>query len=118
MMNRVALIAVAAVCLSVSACQRADKRITKANFDLIKPGMSRTDVDNILGPGQEVEGAEGMGSGAAAVGVVGDLGSASAGRPALRPVRYGTEKTHIMVLFNRQDKVHDGPNNVTQKGLK
>lgn len=104
-------------CLVIPACMKADKRVNKANFEKIKPGMSREEVGSLLGPGEESQGMEGMGSSAAAVGVTGGLDSMSSGTPALRWVRYGTDSTHILVCYNRSDKVHT-TDFKKEKGLK
>ncbi|MBX7102545.1 MAG: outer membrane protein assembly factor BamE [Gemmataceae bacterium] len=104
-------------CFALSACGKADKRVTKANYEKIKPGMTWDEVSSLLGPGEENVGAEGLGSSAAAVGVVGGLDQASSGTPALRWVRYGTDAVHIMVCFNRSDRVH-ATDFKKEKGLK
>jgi len=109
---------VGVIVLCVAGCAKVDKRINKANFDKIASGMTRSDVEALFGgPGTEIEGAEGMGVAGAAVGMTGGLGGGS-GRPSLRPTRWGNDYTHIIVLFNREDKVHDGPNFKSSKGIK
>lgn len=118
MNRRTAIVALTLFCLFVPACLKVDKRINKANLAKIKVGMSWDEVVEILGPGgQEIEGASGMGSSAAAVGVVGGLDTVSS-RPALKEYRWGNEYTNITIIFNRADKVQDGANSITSKGLK
>lgn len=115
-MNR-RVVLVCFMSLVFAGCARVDKRVNKANFDKITSGMTRSDVELLLGTGTEIEGAEGMGVAGAAAGVTGGLGGGS-GRPALRPTRWGNDYTYIIVLFNREDKVHDGPNFKSSKGIK
>jgi hypothetical protein len=118
MHRRTALLALAGICLFILGCPKVDKRINAANFAKIKPGMSWEEVSEILGPGgQEIEGMSGMGSGAAAVGVVGGLDSVSS-KPAMKTYRWGNEYTNITIVFNRSDKVQDGKDCITSKGLK
>jgi hypothetical protein len=105
------------VCFAIPACMKADKRVNLANFEKIKPGMSREEVGTLLGPGEDAQGMEGLGSSAAAVGVTGGLDSVGSGTPALRWVRYGTDSKHILVCYNRQDKVHT-TDFKKEKGLK
>jgi len=89
------------------ACARVDKRVNKANFARINPGMTRDEVEAFLGYGEDYQGSEGLGSSAAAVGVTGGLDTQSSGTPALRWVRWGNDYTYILVCFNRANKVHD-----------
>ena len=118
MNRRVACVAMALMCLFAIGCPKVDKRINSANFAKLKPGMSWDEVCEILGPNaQEIEGAGGMGSSAAAVGVVGGLDTVSS-KPALKTWRWGNEYTNITIVFNRADKVQDGKDTITSKGLK
>jgi hypothetical protein len=117
MTRRVSFFVLVATCLMIPACAKVDKRITKANFGKINTGMSVSEVEAILGPGEPYEGSEGFGSSGAAAGVVGDLGSISTGRPALRWMRWGNDYTYILVLFDRADKVHSNEFK-KEKGLK
>jgi hypothetical protein len=116
MSRRTALMAVAMFCLVIPACIKADKRVNRANFDKIKPGMTRDEVTQLLGPWEDDVGDAGLGSSAGAVGV-GTWDTVSSGTPALRWARYGTDNVHIKVCFNRQDKVHDTEFK-KEKGLK
>lgn len=118
MNRRAAIVTLALSCLFISGCPKVDKRINKTNFEKIKPGMTWDQVVEILGPaGQDVTGSSGMGSSAAAVGVVGGLDSGPS-TPALKEYRWGNEYTNITIIFNRADKVQDGANSITSKGLK
>jgi hypothetical protein len=74
---RSSLIAVVLVgCLLLPAC--ANKKVTKANFDQIKEGMTLADVEAILGKGEKESGGDGGGVAAqagVAVGGVESMGS-------------------------------------------
>ena len=116
MSRRSAIIAFLSVFLFVPACAKADKRVTKANYEKIKPGMTRDDVDTLLGNGEDNQGEEGLCSSAGAVGISGGLSSGPS-TPALRWVRYGTDYTHIQVCFDRSGRVHVNDYK-KEKGLK
>ena len=118
MSSRLAIVFVSVVCFCLTGCGgRADKRVSKANFEKIKPGMTEDEVAQILGPGTEDTGDEGMGSSAAAVGVTGGLDNVRTGTPVFHWIRYGNDYTHIRVCFTRQGKVHD-TDFKKEKGLK
>jgi hypothetical protein len=51
------VVLVVLVCLSVPACGK--KKVTKANFDKIKEGMTLAEVEQILGKGTKDEGGDG-----------------------------------------------------------
>ena len=100
------------LCLALPACQKADKRVTKANFELIKPGMTRAELDTMLGKGDDEPSTqllEGSGVAAGMGGVVDTTSALSGGggTPALKWTMWGTDKVHILVCFNRSGKVHD-----------
>src|SRR5207245_6717076 len=60
------------LCLSIPACS-GNSKVTKANYDKIKPGMALADVEAVLGKGDSEEGldlAEGSGA-AGALGITG-----------------------------------------------
>jgi hypothetical protein len=116
MNRRTAIVALAILCLFVTGCPKADKRITKANLAKIKVGMTRAEVEDILGPGEEIEGAAGFGSSGAAGGVVGGLDTVTT--KVQKETRYGNEYTNITIIYDRADKVKDGANCITSKGLK
>jgi hypothetical protein len=87
---------------------KVDKRINKANFDSIKEGMTRAEVEALLGnkfdenPSHEL--AEGSGVGAA-VGIA-DPGMLGSSKPALTWVQWGPDHKCILVCFDRAGKVH------------
>lgn len=118
-MLRFASVTVAIICLSLPSCQKADKRVNLANFEKVQPGMTRADIDSLLGKGQDdpdlalFEGS----SAAAAIGVADPNMLQGGGTPALRWVKYGTDSSFIAVCFNREGKVHT-TSFKTQKGLK
>lgn len=116
MNRRAALVTLALMCLFVTGCPKVDKRITKANFDKIKVGMTRDEVEAILGPGEEIEGAAGFGSSGAAGGIGGTLDTVST--RVQKETRYGNEYTNITIIYDRADKVKEGGNTITSKGLK
>ena len=103
------IMALAAVCLLTAGC--GNKRVTKSNFDKITDGMPRTDVEMILGKGEE-EAEGGASSVAAASGVALDVTS----RPAsgVKWVKWGDDKKWIKIGF-RGDRVEPGTKQ--QQGL-
>lgn len=108
------LIMLFVACFMASGCG-GNKRVTKANFDQIKEGMSKSEVEAILGQGDSDAGvglAEGS-SVAGAAGIGGDLSSVS--RPS-GPVRlkWGDDKKWIKVGF-QGDRVGKGM--IQQQGL-
>jgi hypothetical protein len=48
-----------AVCLLLPACSKS--KVTQANYDQIKNGMSPKEVEAVLGPGKKDEGGDGSG---------------------------------------------------------
>ncbi len=101
--------------LVIAGCG-GNKRLTKANYDQIKEGMARADVEALLGRGDD-EGGVGLAEGssvAGAAGIGGDLGSVS--RPASGPkwVKWGDDKKYIRVGFVG-DRVGKGM--IQQQGL-
>lgn len=108
MSRRAALMALVVFCFALPACVKVDKRINKENFDKIKDGMTRAEVEGLLGtkydenPSHSL--AEGSGVGAA-VGIAdpGMLGSSS---PALKWCQWGPDHKCILVCFDRANKVH------------
>ncbi len=118
MNRRAAIVTLALSCLFIVGCPKVDKRINQANFAKIKPGMTWNEVVEILGENcTEVTGTTGLGSSAGAVGVVGGLDSGPS-TPALKEYRWGSDYTNITITFNRADKVQDGKDTITSKGLK
>lgn len=103
------------ICLFLPACS-GNKRVTKANFDKIKPGMTLADVEAIMGKG-DGEGGTSLPEGssvAGAAGIGGDLSSIS--RPASGPkwLKWGDDQKYIRVGFVG-DRVGQGM--IEQKGL-
>ncbi|MFL5328751.1 MAG: hypothetical protein ACJ8C4_07530 [Gemmataceae bacterium] len=114
-----ALLSLAAVCIFTSACQKLDKRVTKANFDQIKPRMTLAEVEALLGPGQsnpeDLDIAEGSSAAGAAGVTTMDLSSSSG--PKVTWYKWGTSKVYIAVAINKQNKVPES-NFKQEKGLK
>lgn len=90
--------AMLALCLFVSAC--ADKRLTRANYDKIKDGMSLAQVEDILGKGDKETGGAGGAGVAATVGI--DTGVKGAGGAEM--YKWGSDEKYIRIGF-RGDKV-------------
>jgi len=109
---------VAIFCFIVPACQKADKRINKANFEKIKPEMTMAQVEELLGgpgePNPDLDISEGS-SAAGAVGVTTmDLSSSKSG---ITWYKWGTDRVYIAVAFKR-DKTVAAVNEKVSKGLK
>jgi hypothetical protein len=97
-------------CLLLPAC--ANKKVTKANFDQIKEGMTLADVEKILGKGEKESG-DGSGVAAQAGVAVGGVESmASRPNPDNSTYVWESGDKKITVYFF-QDKVR----NKTQAGL-
>jgi len=99
----------AALCLTVGACGKTNKNVNKANLDKIKPGMTRAEVEEILGPGEddpELSLPEGS-SVAGASGIGGDLQSLSKPRNSTKWLKWGSDKKFIKVGFDN-GKVSQG----------
>lgn len=92
-----------------------NKRINKANFDKIKEGTPRADVEAMLGQGESDEdiGLQGSG-GAAAVGGIGTLDSVARPVGGTKWVKWGDDKKWIKVGFVG-DRVGKGM--IQQSGL-
>jgi hypothetical protein len=104
-----------AVCLALPACG-GNKNLTKANFDKIKPGMTLTEVEAILGQGDSEDGtslAEGS-SVAGAAGIGGDLSSVTSRSSSTKWVKWGDDKKYIRIGF-MGDRVQQGM--IQQAGL-
>ena len=95
------LILTVSVFVLIAGCNK-NPRLTKANFDKIQPGMTITEVEAILGPGEQEGGdlsiAEGSGV-AGAAGVGGDLQTMGRGRSNQKSFKWGTDKRWIRVTF-------------------
>lgn len=105
-LRRLVAVAVACTILALPGCKR-NAKLTQANFDKIKEGMSLAEVQAILGPDGETDPDLTMAEGssvAGAVGIGGDLQSMGAGKSAIAVYRWGSDKRHIKVTFVR-DKV-------------
>lgn len=95
-----------------------NKRVNKANFDRIKEGMSRVDVEAILGPGDGEDGtslAEGS-SVAGAAGVGGTLDSVARPTGGTKWAKWGDDKKWIKIGFVG-DRVGTGKDKIQQQGL-
>lgn len=109
------LLCVALVCLALPACG-GSKRVTKANYDRIKPDMTLAEVEAILGKG-DGEGGTSLAEGSSvsgAAGIGGDLQSVA--RPASGPkwLKWGDDSKWIKVGFVG-DRVGKGM--IQQQGL-
>jgi hypothetical protein len=116
---RFAFLAIFASCLVMSACQKLDKRVTKANYDQIKSGMTLAEVEALLGPGESNPEGLDISEGSSAAGAAGvttmDLSSSRG--PSVTWYKWGTTKVYILVSFNKDNKVTEGLFK-QEKGLK
>lgn len=104
-LRRLAVVAVACLALALPGCKR-NVKVTQANFDKLKEGMTLAEVEAILGPGEtdpDLSMAEGS-SVAGAVGIGGDLRSMGAAKSAISTYRWGSDTRFIKVTIVR-DKV-------------
>lgn len=104
---RTAAFSVIALCICMPACQKADKRINKGNYDKIQSGMTLAQVEEMLGgPGEanpEVDDVAQVSGGAAAAGVTTmDLGAT---KSPITWYKWGTSKVYILVAFKRDNQV-------------
>jgi hypothetical protein len=103
------------LCLALPACG-GNKRITKANYDRIKEGMSLADVEAILGKG-DGEGGTSLAEGssvAGAAGIGGDLQSVARPASGTKWLKWGDDSKWIKVGFVG-DRVGKGM--IQQSGL-
>ncbi len=116
MNRRIALATIAALFFVIPSCQKADARVNKANFDKINIDMARTEVEAMLGDKYELNPELGLAEGSSAAGAVGigDPTSLSHSGPKQDWVKWGTNKTYILVCFDRGGKVRQKDS----KGLK
>lgn len=94
-----------AVALSLTLCTALlggcnESKLTKANFNQIKPGMTQREVELILGPGTVQAAAEGTSISGAGVGSTGTRGATP------KVVEWKEGRTRITVTF-QNDKVQD-----------
>jgi hypothetical protein len=92
-----------------------NKKVNKANFDQIKPGMTRAEVEAILGPGDR-EGGLDVSEGSGVAGAVGvtTLSAPGSGRSSIEWFKWGDDSKNIRVGF-QGDRVVKGK--IEQKGL-
>jgi hypothetical protein len=110
---RFAFLLAVAACFLASGCG-GNKRVTKANFDQIKEGMPKAEVEAILGPGEADTGV-GLTEGSSVAGAVGIGDMSTVSRPS-GPVwmKWGDDKKYIKIRF-AGDRVEKGQ--IQQKGL-
>lgn len=90
------------LCILATGCNRANPRLTQANLDKIQPGMTLTDVEAILGPGEQDGGDVSLAEGssvAGAAGIGGDLQSMGRARSNTVTHKWGNDKRWIKVTF-------------------
>jgi hypothetical protein len=109
-----------ALCLAAAGCKKANKNVTPENLAKIKPGMTVSEVETILGgPGEDdpegnLDVSEGS-SVAGAAGITGgDLDSMSKRRSTTKWLRWGNDKKNIRVGFD-DGKV--GAGKISSKGI-
>jgi hypothetical protein len=102
------------LCLSIPACS-GNSKVTKANYDKIKPGMTLADVEAVLGKGDSEEGLDlSEGSGAAgALGITG-MSAGSSRNSSIKWMKWGDDNKFIRIGF-QGDKVAKGK--IEQRGL-
>ena len=112
-------LAVACALLALVAGCSGNKKLTRANYDQINPGMTLAEVEKLFGgPGEQEGGdlAAAEGSGVAGAVGVGDMQSMSQPRSKLKTYKWGSSSKWVKVTF-LQDKV--APNNFkSEQGLK
>jgi len=92
---------VAVFLVALPGCQR-NKKINRANFDQIKPGMALSEVETLLGgPGESPDGDLSVAEGSSVGGAVGigDYQSMTQPKSKLRSYKWGSEKRWIKVVF-------------------
>jgi len=114
MNRRSALIAMAMCCFAISACQKVDPRVNKTNFEKIQVGMSRSEVEQLLGDkfNDSPDGDLFGGAGGAAVGLADPMALSSGGTKHTW-CQWGSEKKCILVCF-----AHDKVTGTKSVGLK
>jgi hypothetical protein len=100
--------------LAVPGCM-TNTKVNKANYDQIKPGMTRADVEAILGPGDSDSGLDtSEGSGVAgAIGVT-TLSAGGSGGSSIKYFKWGNDTKYIRIGF-QGDRVVQG--RIEQQGL-
>jgi hypothetical protein len=91
------------LCLAFVGC--GNPKVTKANFDQIKPGMTMEQVKAILGPGDS-ENPLDLSEGSGAAGGIGltTMSPMSSSKPSTQWYRWGDDNKHIRIGF-KGDKV-------------
>jgi hypothetical protein len=108
------LVLLLALCSVISGCS-GNNKVTKANYDKIKPGMTLADVEAVLGKGDSEEGLDlSEGSGAAgALGITG-MSAGSSRKSSIQWMKWGDDNKFIRIGF-QGDKVAKGK--IEQRGL-
>ncbi len=111
-MARIALLLL--VCLAIPACG-GNANVNKANYDKIKPGMTLTEVEAVLGKGDSEGGLDlSEGSGAASAVGVTTLSATPSRSSSIKWMRWGDDNKFIRIGF-QGDKVAKGK--IEHKGL-
>src|SRR5262245_55528458 len=102
------------LCLAVAGCA-GNTKVTKANYDQIKAGMTLADVEAILGPGDS-EGGLDVSEGSGVAGAVGvtTLSAGGSGGSSIKWFKWGDDNKYIRVGF-KGDRVVQGK--IEQRGL-
>jgi len=102
------------LCLAIPACT-GNANLTKANVDKIKPGMTLTEVEAVLGKGDSESGLD-LSEGSSAAGALGvtTLSAAPSRSSSIKWMRWGDDSKFIRIGF-QGDKVAKGK--IEQKGL-
>lgn len=102
------------LCLAIPACS-GNANLTKANYEKIKPGMTLTEVEAILGKG-DAEGDRDLSEGSGAAGALGvtTMSVAPSRSSSIKWTRWGDDNKYIRIGF-QGDKVAKGK--IEQKGL-
>src|SRR5216683_1383765 len=88
------------LCLAPIACT-GNSKVTKANFDQIKPNMTLAEVEAILGKG-DAEGDLALHEGSGAAGAIGvtDMSAAPSRTSSIKWVKWGDDNKYIRVGFS------------------
>jgi len=102
------------LCLAIPACA-GNSNVNKANLEKIKPGMTLSDVETVLGKGDS-EGGLDLSEGSGAAGALGvtTLSATSSRSSSTKWMRWGDDNKFIRIGF-QGDKVAKGK--IEQKGL-
>jgi hypothetical protein len=110
------LLAVLLLAVLTAGCGKGNKNITKANFEKIKPGMTVSEVEALLGRGEdEADLSLGEGSSVAgSAGIGGDFDSVAKPKSSTRWRKWGSDTKFIRVGFDNERAT---AGKITQQGL-